>query len=125
MQALAARVSRRHCGRYRPQGATLDIAKLVEHEQRPSIFIQIRNIDSKNALFAARGERICADMLEQARKTAFADAPLTQRLVGLLDAYAGDTRRLVAHSPHLAEVTTFLGSPAARWHAGSMSARTG
>jgi hypothetical protein len=60
----------------------------------------------KNTLFGALADYICAYMQERARKAAFADVPLTQLLVALLDAYAGETRRLVAHSPHLAEVTT-------------------
>src|SRR5882757_3436432 len=61
--------------------------------------------DSKDALFAAIAERICDDLLGRARRTIASPAPLAERLVGLLDAHIGILHRLVAQSPHVAELT--------------------
>src|SRR5258708_39993897 len=61
--------------------------------------------DSKDALFAAVAGRLCAKLLEEVHRAAIASASLTDRLVGLLDAYVGVLHRLVAESPHMAELT--------------------
>jgi AcrR family transcriptional regulator len=61
--------------------------------------------DSKDALFAAVAARLCAKLLEEVHRAAIASASLTDRLVGLLDAYVGVLHRLVAESPHIAELT--------------------
>lgn len=60
---------------------------------------------SKNALFAALAERICATTLAEAGKAIHEEKPLTQRLVNFLDAYIGEMQRLIAHSPHVAELS--------------------
>jgi AcrR family transcriptional regulator len=60
---------------------------------------------SKAELFAAIADRLCANTLADARKIALEATPLTARLVGILDRYIGATHRLVAQSPHIAELT--------------------
>jgi AcrR family transcriptional regulator len=60
---------------------------------------------SKAELFAAIAERLCANTLVDAQKIALEATPLTARLVGILDRYIGATHRLVAQSPHIAELT--------------------
>jgi len=60
--------------------------------------------DSKDALFAAVAGRLCAKLLEEVHRAVTASASLTERLVGLLDAYVGVLHRLVAESPHMAEL---------------------
>ena len=61
--------------------------------------------ESKNDLFAAVYERLCSDILSTARQTLHQEKPLTERLVDFLDSYIGHMHRLVAHSPHVAELT--------------------
>jgi len=61
--------------------------------------------DSKDALFKAIAERICADRLGRAQAALSVDGPLTQRLVSFLDVFAGEMHRLIAESPHVAELT--------------------
>jgi AcrR family transcriptional regulator len=61
--------------------------------------------ESKNDLFAAVYERLCSDILATARQTLLQERPLTERLVDFLDSYIGHMHRLVAHSPHVAELT--------------------
>jgi AcrR family transcriptional regulator len=60
---------------------------------------------SKAELFAAIADRLCANTLAGAKRIAIDAAPLTERLVGILDCYIGASHRLVAQSPHIAELT--------------------
>lgn len=61
--------------------------------------------DSKDALFAAIAERLCAEMLSNAEEAIASSASITSRIVGCLDAYIGSMHRLTAKSPHIAELT--------------------
>jgi AcrR family transcriptional regulator len=61
--------------------------------------------DSKDTLFAAIAERLCAEVLRNAEAAIASSASITHQLVGCLDAYIGCTHRLVAQSPHIAELT--------------------
>jgi AcrR family transcriptional regulator len=60
---------------------------------------------SKAELFAAIADRLCVTTLADVQHIAFDAASLTERLVGILDRYIGVTHRLVAQSPHIAELT--------------------
>lgn len=60
---------------------------------------------SKTELFAAIAERLCASTLADVQRIALETTSLTTRLVGILDRYIGATHRLVAQSPHIAELT--------------------
>jgi AcrR family transcriptional regulator len=60
---------------------------------------------SKAELFAAIADRLCATTLADIRRIARDAAPLTGRLVGILDCAIGAPHRLVAQSPHIAELT--------------------
>src|SRR3984893_14331072 len=55
--------------------------------------------DSKDALFAAIAERLCAEMLRSAEEAIASSPSITSQLVGCLDAYIGSTHRLTAESP--------------------------
>jgi AcrR family transcriptional regulator len=61
--------------------------------------------DSKDALFAAIAERLCAEMIRNAEGAIASSSSLTPRIVGCLDAYVGSMHRLTAQSPHIAELT--------------------
>jgi len=61
--------------------------------------------DSKDALFAAIAERLCAEMLRNAEEAIASSSSITPRIVGCLDAYIGSMHRLTAQSPHIAELT--------------------
>jgi AcrR family transcriptional regulator len=61
------------------------------------------SFEYKAELFAAIAERLCANTL--AELVALEATPLPQRLVGILDCYIGVPHRLVAQSPHIAELT--------------------
>jgi AcrR family transcriptional regulator len=61
--------------------------------------------DSKDKIFAAIAERLCAEVLRNAEAAIASSASITDQLVGCLDAYIGSTHRLVAQSPHIAELT--------------------
>jgi AcrR family transcriptional regulator len=61
--------------------------------------------DSKDALFAAIAERLCAEALRNAEEAIASSSSLTDRTVGFLDAYIGSMHRLTAQSPHIAELT--------------------
>jgi AcrR family transcriptional regulator len=61
--------------------------------------------NSKENLFAAIAERLCAEVLGNAEAAIASAASITHQLVGCLDAYIGSTHRLVAQSPHIAELT--------------------
>ena len=61
--------------------------------------------DSKDALFAAIAERLCAEMLRSAEEAIASSSSITSRIVGCLDAYVGLSYRLTAQSPHIAELT--------------------
>jgi AcrR family transcriptional regulator len=61
--------------------------------------------DSKDALFAAIAERLCAEMLRDAEEEIASASSTTSRIVGCLDAYIGSMHRLTAQSPHIAELT--------------------
>jgi AcrR family transcriptional regulator len=63
------------------------------------------SFESKAELFAAIAERLCANTLADAQRVVLEAAPLPQRLVGILDCYIGAPHRLVAKSPHIAELT--------------------
>jgi len=61
--------------------------------------------ESKNELFAAVAERLCSDILARARQTLVTKKGLSERLVDFLDGYIGRLHRLIAQSPHVAELT--------------------
>ena len=61
--------------------------------------------DSKDALFAAIAERLCAEMLSDAEEAITSSTSITPRIVGCLDAYIGSMHRLTEQSPHVAELT--------------------
>jgi AcrR family transcriptional regulator len=61
--------------------------------------------DSKDALFAAIAERLCAEMLRNAEEAIASPSSITPRIVGCLDAWIGTMHRLTAQSPHIAELT--------------------
>src|SRR5882757_9813170 len=61
--------------------------------------------DSKDALFAALAERLCAEVLRNAEEAIAAASSITPQIVGCLDAYIGSMYRLTAQSPHVAELT--------------------
>jgi AcrR family transcriptional regulator len=61
--------------------------------------------DSKDALFAAIAERLCAEVLRNAEEAIASSSSITPRVVGCLDAYIGSMHRLTAQSPHIAELT--------------------
>src|SRR3984893_1528980 len=61
--------------------------------------------DSKDALFAAIAERLCAEMITNAEQAIASASSLTARIVGSLDACIGAMHRLTAQSPHIAELT--------------------
>jgi AcrR family transcriptional regulator len=60
---------------------------------------------SKAELFAAIADRLCANTLAEAQRIVREANSVTERLVGILDCYIGATHRLVARSPHIAELT--------------------
>ncbi len=60
--------------------------------------------ESKNDLFAALAQRICAESFVAARDIIAADKPLNERIVDLLDCHIGKVNRLIAHSPHISEL---------------------
>jgi AcrR family transcriptional regulator len=60
---------------------------------------------SKAELFAAIADRLCANTHADAQRIILEATPLVERLVGILDCYIGATHRLVAQSPHIAELT--------------------
>ena len=60
---------------------------------------------SKDALFAAIAERLCAEVLSNAEEAIASSSSITPRIVGCLDAYIGSMHRLTAQSPHIAELT--------------------
>jgi AcrR family transcriptional regulator len=59
---------------------------------------------SKDALFAAVAERMCAERLAMAREASAGAGPLVDRLVAILDSQIGIMYRLVCESPHIAEL---------------------
>ena len=59
---------------------------------------------SKETLIAAVVEKICADILVDGRRALGEDGTLVQRLVAFLDAWKGKPSRLMASSPHTAEI---------------------
>jgi AcrR family transcriptional regulator len=61
--------------------------------------------DSKDAVFAAIAERLCAEVLRNAEEAIASSSSITPRIVGCLDAYIGSMHRLTAQSPHVAELT--------------------
>jgi len=61
--------------------------------------------DSKDALFAAIAERLCAETFKNATEAIAFSSSITSRIVGFLDAYIGSMHRLTAQSPHIAELT--------------------
>lgn len=61
--------------------------------------------DSKDTLFAAIAEQLCADVLRNAEAAIASSASIVRQLVGCLDAYIGSMHRLIAESPHVAELT--------------------
>jgi len=61
--------------------------------------------NSKDALFAAIAERLCAETLRKAEEAIASTSSLTPRIVGCLDASIGSMHRLTAQSPHIVELT--------------------
>ncbi len=60
--------------------------------------------DSKETLNAAVVEKVCADILADGRRALGEPGTLVQRLVAFLDAWKGKPSRLMASSPHTAEI---------------------
>jgi len=60
--------------------------------------------DSKETLNAAVVEKVCADILIDGRRALGERGTLVQRLVAFLDAWKGKPSRLMASSPHTAEI---------------------
>ncbi len=60
--------------------------------------------DSKETLNAAVVEKVCADILTDGRRALGERGTLVQRLVAFLDAWKGKPSRLMASSPHTAEI---------------------
>ncbi len=60
--------------------------------------------DSKETLNAAVVEKVCADILTDGRRALGERGTLVQRLVAFLDAWKGKPSRLMASSPHIAEI---------------------
>jgi AcrR family transcriptional regulator len=60
---------------------------------------------SKNDLFAAVAERLCTDILVAARQALLKKKSSAERLVDFLDGYIGHMHRLIAQSPHVAELS--------------------
>jgi AcrR family transcriptional regulator len=60
---------------------------------------------SKDALFAAVAETICAERLAMAREASAGTGSMVDRLVAILDSQFGVMCRLIAESPHVAELT--------------------
>lgn len=60
--------------------------------------------DSKETLFFEVSERLCAEVWRQMNEAEAADVPFTQKLALLLDAKIGYLKRLLAESPHAAEL---------------------
>jgi AcrR family transcriptional regulator len=63
------------------------------------------SFESKAELFAAIADRLCASTFADVQRIALETTPLTTRLVRILDRYIGATHRLIAQSPHIAELT--------------------
>ena len=61
--------------------------------------------DSKDALFAAVAEQLCAEVLRNAEEAIASSSSNASRIVGCLDAYIGSMHRLTAQSPHIVELT--------------------
>ena len=60
--------------------------------------------DSKESLNAAVVGKICAEILDAGRQALAVPDTLVKRLVGFLDAWKGKPSRLIASSPHTAEL---------------------
>ena len=60
--------------------------------------------DSKETLNAAVVEKICADILADGHRALDEGGTLVQRVVAFLDAWKGRPSRLMASSPHTAEI---------------------
>jgi AcrR family transcriptional regulator len=61
--------------------------------------------DSKDELFAAIAEHLCAELLRKAEEAIASSSAMTPRIVGCLDAWIGSMHRVTAQSPHIAELT--------------------
>jgi AcrR family transcriptional regulator len=61
--------------------------------------------DSKDTLFAAIAERLCAEVLKNAEEAIASSSSITSQVVGCLDACIGSMHRLTAQSPHIVELT--------------------
>jgi AcrR family transcriptional regulator len=59
---------------------------------------------SKDSLFSAVAENVCATILARGREAIGSPASTAHRLVGLLDALVGSMHRLTEQSPHVAEL---------------------
>ncbi len=70
---------------------------------------------SKDALFTAVAERICAERLVMAREAAASAGPLVETLVAILDCQFGVMCRVIAESPHVAELEASRGMAAATY----------
>ncbi len=70
---------------------------------------------SKDALFAAVAERICAERLAMAREASAGVGPTVDRLVAILDCQVGVMCRLIAESPHIAELAEAHATAAATY----------
>lgn len=60
--------------------------------------------DSKETLFFEVSERLCAEIWAKINEAEAADGPLGEKLALLLDAKVGIIKRLLAESPHAAEL---------------------
>jgi len=73
--------------------------------------------DSKDTLFTAAAEHISAEKLAKARLAAASGGTVISKLVGILDIQVGVMCRLIAESPHIAELTEARASLAAIYDA--------
>jgi AcrR family transcriptional regulator len=61
--------------------------------------------ESKSALFAALGRRLCAESFAQAQGVLAEAKPFNERIVDFLDCHIGRVNRLIANSPHISELS--------------------
>jgi AcrR family transcriptional regulator len=88
--------------RYGVKRTSIDDVAREARIAKGTVYLSFR---SKAELFSAIADRLCANTLADARRIVLEATPPTDRLVGVLDCYIGATHRLVAQSPHIAELT--------------------
>jgi AcrR family transcriptional regulator len=88
--------------RYGVKRTSIDDVALAAQIAKGTVYLYYK---SKNELFAAVAELLCADILATARQTLLEKKPLNERLVDCLDSYIGQMHRLTMQSPHVAELS--------------------